>query len=112
MTADRPSTIAEHLAEAERLLALAFIDDPSTASYEVDAPSYSAELHQVAQVRAAEVHARIAHAAAAAGMLRPMREEPENPEDRPGYVLLERLVLVLDRLAAALGATSEESDVD
>lgn len=93
----RPSTIPEHLAEAERLLAFAYSDDDrehAPGGYYVD------DDHCTAQVRAAEVHARIAHAAAAAALIRPPREP--DPEGSPGAVLLERLTDVLERLAVAL----------
>lgn len=90
----RPSTIPEHLDEAERLLALAYLDnDPEHAP----GGYYDADEFHSTQVAAAEVHARIAHAAAAAGLLRPPREE----SDAPGLAALENLAAAVGRIAAA-----------
>lgn len=101
MTDERPMTIPEHLAEAERLLALAFLDNrPERAP-----GGYygTAEFHTT-QITAAEVHARIAHAAAAAGLLRP--DAPPEGTETPGLDALVKLADAVDRLATLTEAQS------
>lgn len=92
-----PQTIEEHLEEAARLLELSL-----TADGTLPGGYHVADDHCLAQVGAAEVHARIAHAATAALMLEAQGRAP-SPSDAPGLAALERLAAAIERLAGEEG---------
>jgi hypothetical protein len=90
-----PQTPEDHLWESARLLELSLTaDDTLPGGYHVQ------DDHCSAQVAAAEVHARIAHAWGALAML--ARQEQPAP-DAPGLAALERLASAVEVLATGEG---------
>lgn len=89
-----PQSPEEHLLEAMRLLEMSLTADATQPG------GYHADDHALAQVAAAEVHARIAHAWAALSMTPPPRTE-----DAPGLAALEKLADAVDRLAGPAPGT-------
>lgn len=89
-----PVTAEEHLEEAARLLELSVTaDDTLPGGYHV------ADEHCRAQVHAAEVHARIAHAASALLMV---GRAPAEPTEAPGLAVLERLAAAMEQSATGV----------